>query len=198
MLIIGLTGGIGSGKSTVARLFAQHGVPVIDMDVIAREVVAPGQAALEDIVRLFGRDYLLDNGSLNRAMLRETIFNHPDKRKQLENILHPRIRETVKSRLAQLHAPYVIIVIPLLLETRQTDLIDRILVIDTTVEQQIKRTKNRDHISEEQVTKILTSQVDRQTRLDAADDILHNSDGINELSQQVAALHKHYLTLAGA
>jgi len=198
MLIIGLTGGISSGKSTVANIFAQYGVPIIDMDVIAREVVEPGQPALEDIIRLFGQGYLLNNGELNRAMLRDTIFNDTGKRKQLEGILHPRIRETVKSRLAQLHAPYAIIVIPLLLETRQDDLLDRILVVDTAVEEQIRRTANRDHISEKQVKKILATQVDRQTRLDAADDIIRNSDGIDELSRQVASLHQHYLALAAA
>lgn len=196
MLKIGLTGGIGSGKSTVAKRFADLGVPVIDMDVIAREVVLPGQAALDEIKAVFGNDICNENNQLDRRRLRDIIFSDAAKRTQLENILHPRIRAKVKTLLDKLDAPYCIIVIPLLFETRGRDRIDRILVIDTTVEQQIRRTMQRDNMREDQVRNIIASQVDRQTRLDQADDVINNSGETGRLDVQVKQLHEQYLGLA--
>jgi dephospho-CoA kinase len=196
MLKIGLTGGIGSGKTTISNLFAELGVPVIDMDIIARQLVMPGQAALQEIIATFGNGIRSKSGELDRNKLRKLIFADERKRKQLEAILHPRIRQTVDKRLSELTYPYCIIVIPLLFETGRQDTIDRILVIDTSVEDQIKRTMDRDDVDQEQVKRIISSQVDRQTRLNHADDIIHNTDDISSLSSQVSALHKKYLELA--
>ncbi len=196
MLKIGLTGGIGSGKSTVTRLFADLGVPIIDMDIIAREVVMPGQPALDEIKALFGSEICTPDNELDRKKLRDIVFSDAVKRKQLEDIVHPRIRDRVKDLQAELDAPYCIIVIPLLLETEGQDRIDRILVVDTSIEEQIQRTMQRDKVSEDQVRKIIASQVDRQTRLDKADDIINNSGATAQLQAQVSKLHQQYLVLA--
>lgn len=196
MLKIGLTGGIGSGKSTVTRMFADLGVPIIDMDVIAREVVVPGQPALEEIKAVFGNDICTADNELDRSRLRDIIFSDNAKRKQLEDIIHPRIRQRVSKLQDTLDAPYCIIVIPLLFETAGQDRIDRILVVDTSSEEQIRRTMQRDRMSEDQVRKIIASQVDRQTRLDKADDVINNSGATDQLHAQVSRLHHQYLTLA--
>lgn len=198
ILKIGLTGGIGSGKSTVTNIFAELGVPIIDMDVLAREVVMPGQAALEEIKSIFGKDICDTNNELDRKRLRKIVFSDPAKRKQLENIVHPRIRQRVKLLLDKLTAPYCIIVIPLLFETNRQDDVDRILVVDTTVEEQIRRTVQRDNISQDYVRNIIAAQVDRQTRLDQADDIIMNSGDMGKLQAQIRQLHRQYLELAGS
>lgn len=196
MLKIGLTGGIGSGKSTVAKLFAELGIPVIDMDVLAREVVMPGQPALLEIKKCFGAQICNKDGELNRKKLRDIIFSAPDKREQLEDIIHPRIRQRVKTLIDELDTAYCIIVIPLLFETGRQDSIDRILVVDTRVEDQIRRTMQRDKISENDVRDIIATQVDRQTRLDNANDIINNTEDIASLKDQVNHLHQHYLELS--
>ena len=196
MLIIGLTGGIGSGKSTVANMFAELGVPIIDMDLIARQVVEPGQPALQQIINTFGDDLLKDDGQLNRQQLSQIIFNSTEKRRQLEAILHPLIREETERQLEQLEAPYCIVVIPLLLESDQRSLVDRILVIDIPESLQISRTIQRDGVSAEQVEKILASQVDRQSRLTAADDIINNSGELEALRLQVKELDQSYRAIA--
>lgn len=196
MLRIGLTGGIGSGKTTVSDIFSALGVPVIDMDLIARDVVVPGQPALEKIKSLFGDNICSEDGQLDRKALRKLIFNDEQKRKQLEEIIHPAIRQSVKNKLDQLSTAYCIIVIPLLFETGQKDLIDRILVVDSNIEDQIERTKKRDHIEENDVRQIMGSQVDRQTRLNKADDIVHNTGDIASLTSQIEALHEKYLGLS--
>ena len=198
MLVIGLTGGIGSGKSTVAELFADLGVPVIDTDIIAHELVTPGQTALKEITTLFGNEILNTDGSLNRKALRELVFNSEKKRQQLEAILHPRIREQVQRRLDALSVAYCIVVIPLLLETGQQDQVQRILVVDTPETIQIKRSMKRDDTHEEGIKKIIAAQVDRQTRLAAADEIIHNEGSIEQLKQQVQVLHSLYTKLAGS
>ena len=195
MLVIGLTGGIGSGKSTVAELFADLGVVVIDTDIIAHELVTPGQPALKEITALFGNEILNTDGSLNRKSLRELVFNSEQKRLQLEAILHPRIREEVQSQLDALSVTYCIVVIPLLLETGQQNRAQRILVVDSTVDMQLARTTKRDDTNNEAVTKIIASQVDRQTRLAAADDIIYNEQSLDELKQQVLKLHQFYSQL---
>lgn len=195
-LSIGLTGGIGSGKTTVAKLFAAHGVPVIDMDEIAHAIVTPGQPALGEIVEYFGDDILQRDGQLDRKKLREMIFADAEKRQQLESILHPRIRENARQQLNQVETPYCIIVIPLLFETGQNDLIQRILLVDTTEELQIARTVQRDKNTHQQAEKIIQAQASRATKLTGADDIIENSAVESALQAQVENLHKKYLSLA--
>lgn len=196
MLVIGLTGGIGSGKSTIAELFATLGVPIIDMDQIARQVVEPGQPALAEIIREFGSDILDAEGHLDRRQLRECIFNSPDKRHRLEAILHPLIRQETERQLADLDAAYCIVVIPLLLESQQQSLVDRILAVDVPESQQITRTMQRDGISAGAVQKILAAQTDRQTRLAAADDVIDNAAALDQVRMRVVELDRQYRDLA--
>ncbi len=192
MLAIGLTGGIGSGKTLVSDYFAELGAPIIDTDIIARELVAPGQPALSEIAATFGTDILTPDGSLDRRALRQLIFDQPDKRKQLEMIIHPRIREQVKNRLRMLNAPWSIIVIPLLLESKQQDLVQRILLVDAPAELQVSRTVMRDNVDPDEVEKIIASQTTRQSRLDAADDIIVNDGSLDQLRQQVEKMYQFY------
>ena len=196
MLVIGLTGGIGSGKSTIAELFATLGVPIIDMDQIARQIVEPGQPALAEITREFGSNILDSEGRLDRRRLRELIFDSEDKRHRLEAILHPLIRQETKNRLADLNAAYCIVVIPLLLESQQQSLVDRILVVDVPESLQISRTMQRDDISAAAVEKILASQTDRQTRLAAADDVIDNAGDLTEVRMRVVELDRLYRDIA--
>jgi len=195
-LIVGLTGGIGSGKSTVARRFAALGVPVIDADVIAREVVAPGEPCLEAIVDLFGEGVLDEKGCLNRRKLREQVFMDNDARHRLEAILHPAIRTRMLERLSQIDAPYAVLVIPLLLEAGQRDLVDRVLVVDTPPDMQVVRAGRRDGVAPEEVRRIMGAQIGREDRLAAADDVLYNSGDLDSLLRQTDALHEHYSKLA--
>lgn len=196
MLIIGLTGGIGSGKSTVANLFEDLGVPIIDMDYIARQVVEPGQTALQQITQIFGNELIDAEGKLKRQQLSQIIFDSEEKRRQLEAILHPLIREETERQLAKLETPYCVVVIPLLLESDQRSLVNRILVVDAPEDIQIARTMQRDGISASQAEKILASQVDRQSRLNAADDIINNSGELEALRHQVNKLDQMYRVLA--
>lgn len=193
MLRIGLTGGIGSGKSTVSKLFHDLGAPVIDADVIAHQIVEPGQPALKQLAATFGSEFLNADGSLNRAKLRELVFSDPSQKKRLERLLHPLIRAKMAEKIAQLDSPYCIVSIPLLLETQMTDLVDRILVIDCPVATQIERVENRDGLSAEQISRIIASQVSRKTRLARADDIIDNSKPARQLAEQVKKLHNLYL-----
>ena len=195
MLVIGLTGGIGSGKSTVADLFRQLGVPVIDTDIISRQLVEPGKPALEEIKNNFG-DVFTKNGELDRAKLRQVIFDNSEKRQQLENILHPRIQDQVKVQLADLQSDYVIIVIPLLAEKGKWTFIDRVLVVDCTEEKQLQRSMNRDSQSEQQIKSIIKSQASRQQRLAIADDIISNESELDNLQLDVQRLDKKYQQLA--
>ena len=196
MLVIGLTGGIGSGKSTVAQLFSAMGVPVIDMDLIARQVVEPGQTALEQITQEFGSYILDDKGRLDRRRLRELIFDSKEKRRRLEAILHPLIRQETQHQLLELDAPYCIVVIPLLFESQQDSLVDRILVIDVPESLQISRTMKRDDITTEAVQKILAAQIDRDSRLAAADDVIDNSVELSQVRDRVAELDQQYCIMA--
>jgi len=197
MLIIGLTGGIGSGKSTVAALFEQHGVAVLDTDQVARRVVEPGQPALEEIRDHFGAEMLTPSGELDRSAMRERIFRDPASRLALEAITHPRIRDYVRHWIDVQTSPYCIVIIPLLLEKGWTELIDRILVVDLPEELQRQRTMLRDGMDLARVEAIIATQVDRQTRLTAADDVIDNSgEGQQSLGEQVESLHRHYLELA--
>ncbi|UCE89611.1 MAG: dephospho-CoA kinase [Pseudomonadota bacterium] len=196
MLIIGLTGGIGSGKSTVADMFTALGVPVIDTDDLARELVAPGEPALSEIVATFGASVLGPNRTLDRARMRELVFQSEDSRRKLESILHPRIRQLVRERVAELNAPYCVVVIPLLFESDQRDLVDRVLVVDTSEELQMARATQRDGAVEAQVSAIMCAQLGREARLAGADDILTNDAGLNELCSLVQDLHQRYLELS--
>ena len=193
MLVIGLTGGIGCGKSAVTYLFGQLGVPVIDADKVAREVVEPGQPALGLIEQRFGSHLLAADGSLDRRQLREIVFGDPQAREDLESILHPRIRQTMRRRLEALSAPYAILSIPLLQETGQTDTVDRVLVVDCTEEVQVERVCRRDRIGSENVRAILAAQSSRAEKLNIADDVIENSGPREALVPQVEALHRSYL-----
>jgi len=193
-LRIGLTGGIASGKSTVADLFADLDVPVIDTDIIAREVVLPGQPALSEILDAFG-DAVFDEGVLDRAAMRQQIFADDDARRRLEAIVHPRIQqETIR----QAHASggdYQLIVVPLLTESPLRDFVDRILLVDCDEETQIQRLLARDTETEDQARRILATQASREERLAIADDVIHNDASIEATSSQVSALHDTYLAL---
>ena len=195
-LVIGLTGGIGSGKSTVAAEFGKLGVPVIDTDQLARELVAPGRPALGEIVAHFGPHALRGNGELDRDYLRARIFSDSSDKQALEAILHPRIRQCVRERLATITGPYCIVVIPLLLETRQTDLIDRILVIDAPEKEQLKRVAARDGLSHNVVAGIMAAQADRETRLSAADDIIVNDADMGSLVGRIRELHMYFMDIS--
>lgn len=195
MLIIGLTGGIGSGKSTIAKLFAAKGIDIVDTDQIARDVVMPGQVALNKIVEKFSEDVLLPDKTLDRAKLRKIIFADDSKRTWLEQLLHPLIRDEMERQIKSAKSPYCIAIIPLLLETQPNPLINRILVVDALETQQIDRTQTRDKLSRDEISAIIKSQVSREQRLAAADDIITNHGILEELSEQVDKMHKFYLTL---
>jgi len=197
MLTIGLTGGIGSGKSEVAGMFDQLGVPVIDADVIAHQLVEPGTEALSEITAAFGEAILTSAGTLDRARLAEIVFNRPDMKQQLETIIHPRVREQIKTyKDAHKNEPYIIVVIPLLLESGQRDLVDRVLVVNATETVRIQRVLARDGRREEQIRSIMRNQVDDAQRRAAADDSIDNSGSLDDLMISVRKLHQQYISLA--
>lgn len=189
--IVGITGGIASGKSTVCDCFARRGVPVVDADLIARELVAPGSEMLATIAAHFGRDILQDDGSLDRKALRARIFDNPEEKAWLESRLHPPIRETIKARCMAAEAPWVLLAIPLLLENGGYDFIDRVLVVDLPEDTQWQRGLARDG-NEQTLQAIIDSQVDRSTRLSRADDIIDNSGSLNTLEAEVERLNAFY------
>jgi dephospho-CoA kinase len=195
---VALTGGIASGKTTVANLFAARGVPLIDTDVIAREVVAPGQPALDAVVAAFGPGVLEAQGQLDRRQLRDMIFADATARARLEAILHPAIRAEMErqSRAAASHGPYQVLVIPLLAEGGRRDHVDRVLVVDAPEALQIERLMARDAVTREQATAALQAQASREARLALADDVVVNTGNLAELEPQVAALHEAYRRLA--
>jgi dephospho-CoA kinase len=198
MLKIALTGGIGSGKSTAAGYFSELGVPVIDADQLARELVVPGSAAAEEIAAAFGPGVIGQEGHLDRARLRRIVFADPEQRRRLEAILHPRIYAEMRRRAQALQAPYCILVIPLLLETAETAIADRVLVVDAPEALQRARARARDGLSETDLDAVLQAQVSRAERLRAADDVLVNDGDAAQLRAAVAALHQRYLRLAAA
>jgi dephospho-CoA kinase len=198
MLKIGLTGGIGSGKSTVAHYFAKFNIPIIDADLISHQLVQPGQPALKSIAEHFGSEILNPDGSLHRDKLRALIFSDAHKKKHLENLLHPLIYAEIAAQIAQLTAAYCLICIPLLIETQKTDEVDRILVIDCPVEMQVERVKNRSQLAETEIYRIIATQASREQRLAVADDIIDNSISTAHLAEQVKNLHNLYFLLSSA
>jgi len=193
-----LTGGIGSGKSTVASLFADLGVTVIDADAVAHALTLPGRPAVTEIARLFGPAVLKSVGVLDRAELRRMVFSDPKLRRRLETLLHPRIREEMLGQLSTVESPYALLVIPLLFETGQTDLADRILVVDLPEDEQIRRVRLRSGLDETEIRRILAAQVPREERLARADDVLDNYGPMHALGPAVMALHRSYLEFADA
>ncbi|MBU2641551.1 MAG: dephospho-CoA kinase [Thiobacillus sp.] len=197
MFVVGMTGGIGSGKSTVADAFAALGVPVIDTDVIARELTAPGGVALQAIRAAFGETLMQADGTLDRVALRRRVFADAAARHQLEAILHPAIRQRVEQTLAHLTARYALLVVPLLVETgAYRDVLNRILVVDCPEEIQIARVMSRSGLARDEVRAILAAQAMRAERLAVADDVILNTASIEDLNAKVADLHQGYLELA--
>lgn len=195
--ILGLTGGIGSGKSAAAKCFVDLGVHLVDADNAARWVVEPGRPALAQIAEHFGPSVLQADGTLNRSALRELIFKDPQQRVWLESLLHPLIREEIRQYLARAESAYAILVSPLLLETSQHQMVQRVLVIDVPESVQIERTVLRDKTNEEQVRAILKAQASREERLSRADDVIVNDRDPAWLKSEVERLHHFYLTLRG-
>ena len=199
MAVIGLTGGIGSGKSTVARLFGDLGVHWVDADDVAREVVEPGTPALARIAEHFGDEILTSDGALDRAQLRGIVFQEPEERIWLESLLHPIIREELIRQLnpENYPLPYVLLVSPLLLETDQHELVDRIIVIDVPKDVQLERTMARDTNSREQVERIIAAQMSREDRLARANDVIDNDRPLDDVTRQVRELHERLLVEFG-
>lgn len=195
--VVGLTGGIGSGKTTVANLFAAEGITLVDADIVAREVVAPGSTGLEAIVTHFGAEILTPEGELDRAKLRQRIFSHPDEREWLNQLLHPMIRQEMLAQVEKATSAYVIMVVPLLFENGLDRLVNRTLVVDISPELQINRTVKRDNVDTSQVNNIISSQCSRSEKLARADDIIDNQGEISTLKREVLALHQRYLQLSG-
>lgn len=194
---LGLTGGIGSGKSAVAQGFIERGVHVVDADHAARWVVEPGRPALAKIVEHFGAGVLQANGELDRAALRKLIFTNPEQRRWLESLLHPLIGQEIVQAMARAESPYAILVSPLLVESGQRQMTERVLVVDTPAELQVQRTIARDQSSEEQVRAIMQAQASREERLRHAHDVLVNDRDMTWLDSEVERLHNFYLTLRG-
>jgi len=195
MFVVGLTGGIGSGKSEAARMFSELGVPIIDTDVIAHKLTERGSPILKNIIDQFGAEYLLSNNELNRQLLSKTIFANTEKRKRLENILHPEIKKSVEKEIADLnHNTYIIVVIPLLFESSFKDLVDKTLVVDSKESDQIARARKRDGKSSAEIQQIMQHQITRDERLKYADDILVNFGTLAELDMSVKTLHEQYLS----
>lgn len=195
-LKVGLTGGIGSGKTTVSKLFEELGVPVIDADVIARSLLEPGTEATRQVIEIFGKDVATNDREIDRKKLRQHVFDDAGARETLESILHPIVHAQILQQTAALASPYCIVVIPLLFEAGHEDLVDRILVVDTTRENQIRRAASRDQANRQDIEKILASQTDPAERLSRADDIIENNNGIEQLRSRVHKLDALYRGLA--
>ncbi|HEB4991920.1 TPA: dephospho-CoA kinase [Aeromonas hydrophila subsp. hydrophila] len=197
MYVVAITGGIGSGKTTVANQFAELGIEVVDADVIAREVVEPGTPALAAIADHFGSEVIAPDGQLNRRRLRERVFTDPQAKGWLNALLHPLIRTEMQRQCAAARSPYCLLVVPLLVENRLTALANRVLVIDVDEATQIERTCRRDGVSREQAQAILAAQASRAERLAAADDVLDNQNGTPEaIKSRILTLHETYLAFA--
>jgi len=197
-LIVGITGGIGSGKSAVTRRFEQHDIAVVDADLAARVVVEPGKPALGAIAEHFGRDMIQANGALDRAALRQRVFADDNERLWLEQLTHPLIAREILDQLAAARSPYTILSSPLLLETSQKDLVDCVVVVDVPEETQLARTMARDNNDEAQIKRIMAAQMQREDRLSQADIVIDNSRTLEELDGLVEELHKEFLQKAEA
>ncbi|MEZ8581778.1 dephospho-CoA kinase [Vibrio splendidus] len=196
-IIIGLSGGIASGKTTVANLFNEHfNIDIVDADIVAREVVAVGSDGLKQITDRFGETILLEDESLNRSKLRELIFSDPTEKQWLNDLLHPMIRNKIDSDLSKVTSPYGLLVAPLLVENQMQSMADRVLIVDVPTEVQIERTMSRDNVSREQVASILKSQASREQRLAVADDVIKNHTKNQELLPQITDLHQKYLAIS--
>ena len=194
---VGITGGIGSGKSAVTLRLEEHGIPVVDADVVAREVVEPGRPALAAIAQHFGPEILLADGTLDRAALRKRVFEDPAERAWLESVTHPAIREEIIHQLGQVRAPYVVLSSPLLLEAGQNDFTDYVVVVDVPEELQVARTIARDNNDPALVRKIMAAQLSRADRIARCDEVIDNEGSLDELREQVDALHQRLLSKAG-
>jgi len=196
MLRVGITGGIGSGKTALTDWLAQQGITVVDADLAARVVVAPGQPALAEIAAAFGNSYLLPDGQLDRAALRELVFADADKRRTLETITHPRIREELVRQLSAANSPYAVLSSPLLLESGQSDLVDVSVVVDVPEDMQIARTMERDGNDQTLVEGIMAAQLAREIRKSRADIVIDNSGSLADLHEKAAILHQTLLARA--
>ncbi|GAA6152323.1 dephospho-CoA kinase [Pseudoteredinibacter isoporae] len=197
-MVVGLTGGIGSGKTAVSDRFALKGITVVDADIASRTIVEPSKPALSEIAAHFGTDVILGNGELNRARLREIVFADPNQREKLEAITHPRIRDEIISGIKTAQSSYVILASPLLMETDQHQMCDRILLVDVPEDIQLKRASARDGVSIEQIKAIMAAQTSRDKRRESADDIIVNDKDLDWLDQEVGRLHQTYLALCQA
>ena len=194
-MIIGLTGGIGSGKTAVSDCFAALGIDIVDADLASRVVVQKGKPCLSEIAQHFGQDILTNEAELDRAKLREIIFKSEDEKDWLESLLHPAIANQIKDELEASKSPYAILVSPLLLETNQKDLCSKVLVVDVSLETQVERTLKRDGVSEDQVRAIIKAQIARDDRLKLADEVILNDGSLEDLDLAVQVLHKKFLSL---
>jgi len=196
--VVGLTGGIGSGKSAATALFEKHKIDIIDADQVARDVVEIGSEGLAKIAEHFGNDILLESGALNRAALREQVFNNESEKKWLNSLLHPLIRQQMLSLIAVSNSPYCILSVPLLVENKLTVMCDKVVVVDCPEAMQLSRAMQRDGSTEQTIKNIMASQADRDTRLAAADFVLDNSSSLAHLAQQVDELHQKLLPLSSS
>ena len=196
MLKIGLTGGIGSGKSTATKMFSNLGITILDADIIAHQLTLPGSDCFNEIKQLFGEEFINNNGELDRKKIAQVIFSNTTKRIALEKILHPRIKQAMLHKIEQAKSShYIILAIPLLLESNFKDLVDRIIVVDADNDIRIKRTQQRDNRTKEQIKDIMSHQIKREHRLRQADDILTNNGDLDELNDAVSQLHQQYMTM---
>ena len=193
--VVGISGGIGSGKTTVTDLFAKYGVEVIDADVIARDVVEPGTSALKAIVAKFGQSVLDESGYLDRAKLRTMVFNDAEIKNWLNQLLHPAIRQQMLLQTQQAKSAYCLLSVPLLVENKLYEQVDRVVIVDVDEQTQLQRTLLRDKTNEQQIRAIMGAQATRQQRLAVADDVIDNNGKAEDLAKQVDALHKKYLVL---
>jgi dephospho-CoA kinase len=196
MLKIGLTGGIGSGKSVAGKMFSDLGIITVDADRVSKQITSPGTPLYESILCHFGPSILLDDGNLNRRAMRKTIFNDPAERAWLEQLLHPAIRSVLMEQVQVIEAPYVIVIIPLLVESKKTNFIDRILLIDADESLQIQRASERDDITHDEALSIIKTQSSRTEKIAYADDIIINNGNLEDLKQKVLSLHKFYLSIS--
>ncbi|GAC13167.1 dephospho-CoA kinase [Aliiglaciecola lipolytica] len=194
--VIGLTGGIGSGKTAVSNMFAELGIDIIDADIVARQVVEPDSPALHLIEQKFGSESLLADGNLNRQHLRQIVFTDPAKKTWLDNLLHPLIRERMIHQLQQATSAYCILAVPLLIENNMMAMVNRVLVVDVSEDIQLQRAANRDQQSIKQIQSIMANQSNRENRINHADDIINNDGSFESLKTQVEKLHQRYLTLS--